>query len=137
MKNVLVDSNIIFSGLLYTGKPSEILKLLGKRRLRLLIPVDELEEIRAVFRRKISYREYLLDNFLRMVGARVIPAKRYLDLIPSAAKLIGDKKDAPILACALAVRPDYFITGDKDFSTKEVREKVNAVTPAEFLNEIK
>jgi putative PIN family toxin of toxin-antitoxin system len=136
MKKVMVDSNILFSGLLYSGKPSEILRLLGKRRLRLLIPADEFDEIRAVFRKKVSYREYLLDSFLKMTRARIISSKRYRGLIPSAARLIKDKKDAPILACALAVRPDYFITGDKDFLTKEIRQKVNTVTPADFLNEI-
>ena len=132
----MVDSNIIFSGLLYLGKPSEILRLLQKRGLKFLIPADELDEIRAVFRGKVSYREYMLNGFLKIVRARVIPVKRYSGLIPSAMELIKDKKDTPILACALAVKPDYFVTGDKDFLTREVREKVNTITPAEFLREI-
>lgn len=137
MKNVMVDSNIMFSGLLYPGRPSEILKLLRKRGLRLLIPADELDEIRMVFRKKISYREYLLDAFLKMVNPKVIPAKRYRGLIPNAIKLIKDKKDAPILACALAVKPDFFITGDKDFLTGGIRQKVDTITPAEFLKRIR
>ena len=136
MKSIMVDSNTIFSGLLYPGKPSKILNLLRERELRLLIPADELDKIRAVFRRKVSYREYILDGFLKIVRARAIPAKRYRGLIPEAMELIKHKKDAPILACALAVKPDYFVTGDKDFLTKEVREKVNTITPAEFLREI-
>lgn len=132
----MVDSNIIFSGLLYPGKPSEIFRQLRKRGMRLLIPADELDEIRAVFKRKVSYREYLLDAFLKIANARVIPAKRYHGLVPSAVKLIEDKKDAPILACALAVKPDYFITGDKDFLTEKIQQRVNTITPAEFLKEI-
>lgn len=104
--------------------------------MRLLIPEDELDEIRAVFRRKVSYRVYLLDGFLEMVKARVIPVRRYHGLIPGAVELIKDERDAPILACALAVKPDFFITGDKDFLTKEIKQKVNTITPAEFLKEM-
>ena len=132
----MVDSNVIFSGLLYAGGPSEVLRVLRKRGLRLLIPADELDEIRAVFMRKVSYREYLLSTFLKMTKTRIIPTKRYRDLIPKAAKLIKDKKDAPILACALAVRPDYFVTGDKDFLTEEIQHKINTITPSRFLKEI-
>jgi putative PIN family toxin of toxin-antitoxin system len=137
MKKIMVDSNIIFSGLLYPGKPSEIIRLFGRREFGLLIPADELDEIRAVFRRKVSYKEYLLDGFLKMTKAKIIPTKRYRRFIPTAVKLTRDKKDAPILACALAVKPDYFITGDKDFLTREVREKVNAVSTGEFLERLK
>lgn len=133
MKKVMVDSNIIFSGLLYSGKPSEVLSLLRKRGFRLLIPADELDEIHTVFKRKVSYRGYLLEGFLKMAGAKIIPAKKYRRLIPAATELIKDKKDAPILACALAVKPDYFVTGDKDFLTKEIRKKVNTLAPSEFL----
>lgn len=35
----------------------ESLNLLRKRELRLLIPADELDETRVIFRRKISYRD--------------------------------------------------------------------------------
>ena len=133
MKKVIVDSNIIFSGLLYSGKPSEVLSLLRKREFRLLIPADELDEIRTVFKRKVSYKGYLLEGFLEMTRAKIIPTKKYRGLIPTAAGLIEDKKDAPILACALAVKPDYFVTGDKDFLTRDIREKVNTLSPSEFL----
>lgn len=133
MKKVMVDSNIIFSGLLYSGKPSEVLSLLRGRGFRLLIPADELDEIRTVFKRKVSYKEYLLDAFLKITKAKIIPIKKYRGLIPTATELIEDKKDAPILACALAVKPDYFVTGDEDFLTRDIREKVNTLSPSEFL----
>jgi len=74
-----------------------------------------------------------LEGFLKMAGAKIVPAKKYRGFIPAATELIRDKKDAPILACALAVKPDYFVTGDKDFLTKEIREKVNTLAPSEFL----
>jgi len=133
MKKVMVDSNIVFSGLLYSGKPSEVLSLLRGRGFRILIPVDELDEIRTVFKRKVSYKGYLLESFLEMTKAKIIPTKKYRGLISTAAGLIKDKKDAPILACALAVKPDYFVTEDKDFLTRDIREKVSTLSPSEFL----
>ena len=133
----MVDSNVIFSGLLYAGKPSKILGLLRKRKLKLVMPIDQLNEIRSVFRRRVSYKEYAIDIFLKVVKPGIIPDRKYRRLMPYASKLVRDKKDAPILACALAVEPEYFITGDIDFHTDEIKREINVVTSTEFLKEIR
>lgn len=72
-----------------------------------------------------------------MTKTKIIPIKKYRRHISAATELIEDKKDAPILACALAVKPDYFVTGDKDFLTRDIREKVNILSPSEFLRRLK
>jgi putative PIN family toxin of toxin-antitoxin system len=131
----MVDSNILFSGLLFKGKPSKILKLAEKRKIEIVIPEDELREMYDVFQRKVSYKIYLIDILLKTIKPKVISYKRYTKLIPKALELIRDKKDAPLLACALAVKPNYFITGDKDFHTKNIKKEVNITTPSLFLKE--
>ncbi|OYT52992.1 MAG: putative toxin-antitoxin system toxin component, PIN family [Candidatus Altiarchaeales archaeon ex4484_2] len=52
-----------------------------------------------------------------------------------ALNIIRDPKDAPILATVLKYKPDYFITGDKDFHTKEIKNKIKVVTTKQFLKE--
>ena len=136
MKKVMLDSNVVFSGLLYARKPSEILRFLRKRKLKLVMPTDELDEIRSVFGRRVSYKEYVIDIFLKIMKPEIISDKKYRRLIPDASKLARDEKDIPILACALAVKPEFFVTGDKDFHTKEVKREINVITPAEFLKKI-
>jgi len=115
----MVDSNVLFSGLLFKGKPSKVLELIRKRRLKLIIPIDQLNEIYEVFAKEVSDKTSLLDSFLLLIKPRIIMDKEYSRFIREASGLIEDRKDIPILACALAVKPTYFITGDKDFHVKK------------------
>ena len=133
----MVDSNVLFSGLLLKGKPFKILELIRKRRLKLIIPIDQLNEIYEVFVKEVSDKTSVLDSFLLLIKPRIIMDKEYSRFIMEASELIEDRKDVPILACALAVKPAYFITGDKDFHTEKIKERIKVVTPSDFLNEIK
>lgn len=137
MKSVMVDSNVLFSGLLFKGKPFKVLELIRKLRLKLIIPIDQLNEIYEVFVREVSDKTGLLDSFLLLIKPRVIMDKEYSRFIREASELIEDRKDIPILACALAVKPAYFVTGDKDSHREKIKGKIRVVTPSEFLNEIK
>lgn len=77
MKNVMVNSNIFFSGLIYRGKPFKILKLVEMDKFRLIIPADQVNETYTVFKRKVSFKIYLLDHFLKIVKLKIIKEKRY------------------------------------------------------------
>jgi predicted nucleic acid-binding protein len=133
----MVDSNILFSGLLFKGKPFKVLELIRKRKLKLIIPIDQLNEIYEVFAKEVSDKTSLLDSFILLVRPRIIMDEEYFRFVTKASELIEDRKDMPILACALAVKPTYFITGDKDFHTEKIKGKIRVVTPGEFLIEIK
>jgi predicted nucleic acid-binding protein len=54
-----------------------------------------------------------------------------------AEQLISHKKDVPILAAVLTVRPDYFLTGDLHFFSEKVKKVINVKTTKEFLAEIR
>ncbi|MCP8320906.1 MAG: PIN domain-containing protein [archaeon] len=133
----MVDSNILFSGLLFKGKPFKVLELIRKRKLKLIIPIDQLNEIYEVFAKEVSDKTSLLDSFLLLVKPRIIMDEEYSRFIAEASELIDDRKDIPILACTLAVKPTYFITGDKDFHIEKIKEKIRVATPGDFLIEIK
>jgi len=137
MKNVMVDSNILFSGLLFKGKPFKVLESIKKRRFKLIIPIDQLNEIYEVFVKEVSDKTNLLDSFLLLVKPRIIMDEEYSRFVAEASGLIEDRKDIPILACALAVKPTYFVTGDKDFHREKIKGRIRVVTPSEFLIEIK
>ena len=44
-----------------------------------------------------------------------------------------DPKDARFLACALAARADYLITGDKDFSSAQPLPHTTVITVRDFV----
>lgn len=48
---------------------------------------------------------------------------------------IRDTKDLPILIAAFMAKPDFIISGDKDFHTQDIREYFAVYTPADFLRD--
>ncbi|MEM3746436.1 MAG: putative toxin-antitoxin system toxin component, PIN family [Thermoproteota archaeon] len=129
----MVDSNVVYSGLVFKGKPARVLKAILDKKMRLIIPEDQLEELYVLFKRKSPGSLYLLEAYVSLQRVRIVSAEKYLGKIKTALKLTRDKKDAPYLACALLVKPKYLVTGDKDFQTEAVKRRLNILTPGEFL----
>ncbi|MEM2088462.1 MAG: putative toxin-antitoxin system toxin component, PIN family [Thermoproteota archaeon] len=133
MLDVMVDSNVIYSGLVFKGKPARVLKVILDGKLRLVIPEDQLEELYVLFKRKSPDSLYLLEAYVSLQRVKIVSAEKYLKKIKTALKLTRDKKDAPYIACALLIKPKYLVTGDKDFQTETIKRRLNILTPREFL----
>jgi putative PIN family toxin of toxin-antitoxin system len=133
MPDVMVDSNVIYSGLVFKGKPAQVLKVILDRKMLLIIPKDQFEELYILFKRKSPDSLYLLKAYVSLQRVKVVSAEKYLRRIKTALKLTRDRKDAPYLACALLIKPKYLVTGDKDFQTENIKRKLNVLTPGEFL----
>lgn len=136
MQSVMLDSNVIFSGIVFGGKPASLLKIILNEGFRLVIPEDQIEELYRLFKRKLPKQLYLLEAYIALQRSKIVPANRYSRKIRTALRLIRDKKDAPLLACALLIKPKYFITGDKDFHVESIKRNVNVLTPEEFIKNI-
>ena len=133
MPDVMVDNNVIYSGLVFKGKPAQVLKAILDRKMRLIIPEDQFEELYILFKRKSPDSLYLLEAYVSLQRVKVVSAEKYLRRIKTALKLNGDRKDAPYLACALLIKPKYLVTGDRDFQTENIKRRLNILTPGEFL----
>jgi len=127
----MVNSNVIYSGLVFKGKPARVLKAILDGKMRLIIPEDQLEELYVLFRRKSPGSLYLFEAF-SLQHVKIVSAEKYLRKIKTALKLTRDK-DAPYIACALLIKPKYLVTGDKDFQTETIKRRLNILTPGEFL----
>jgi len=79
------------------------------------------EEVREVIRRKFPGAENKFDNLLEIIT--ILKTKK-------------NKKDIPVLATAPEYRPDYFITGDEDFHTSEIKKLINVVRTQDFLDSL-
>ena len=119
MKRVVIDSNVIISGLFFKGNEMEILDQAVSGDFKTLISPEILKEVETVILRKFEGIRTFLDAlklfelFLDM--AKMVPGERYECLIPQSKKMLRDVKDVPILAMALFSKPDFLVTGDKDF----------------------
>ena len=139
---IFIDSNTIISGTFFSGLESI---LLATRDIELITAEICKEEVLEVTRRKfksfgvetlrIALEE--VENSFRDII--VILEDDYIHNIGKAEGLIKDKNkvnDRKVLAAALTVNPDYFVTGDSDFDTEEIKKEINVVTTRDVLERL-
>ncbi len=91
-----------------------------------------IEELIEVVKSKVPEGIYELSKFLASATYEqtklpsLVMVKRYSYAVP-------DIGDAAVLASAIIADVDYFVPGDKDFQTEEIKKLVNLVTCREIL----
>ena len=106
---VVLDTNVIVSGLNFPGNERLVLELALRGRFELYLSTFILEETAGVFRRKFDWSEERSAEALRMLGnaATVIYPRRHPEIIQ------GGHADNRVLECAAEASADYLVTGDR------------------------
>ncbi|MBI4654621.1 MAG: putative toxin-antitoxin system toxin component, PIN family [Nitrospirae bacterium] len=138
--SIFLDTNILISGIFFEGNESKILDLV---EIELLTSDDVVNELYEVINKKLKYLKErsleiaLLEVNRALADIQIIYRTVYSRKIKEAEGLITHKRDAPILAAVLSVKPDYFLTGDSHFFNEKIKDIVTVVTAKDFLEEIK
>ena len=106
---VVLDTNVIVSGLNFPGNERLVLELALRGRFELYLSTFILEEIAGVLGRKFEWSEERTSQAVRALGdaATVIEPQRLPEVIE------GGHADNRILECAVVVGADYLVTGDR------------------------
>ena len=106
---VVLDTNVIVSGLNFPGNERLVLELALRGRFELCLSPFILEEAAGVLARKFDWAEERSSQALLLMGnaATVIQPQRLPEVID------GDHADNRILECAVAASADYLVTGDR------------------------
>lgn len=127
---VVLDTNVLVSGIFYGGKPKKILDLWALERFTVYATPTILEEYVRVI--------HDLDQRLRM-GV----FSKWREVLPEVTHLVPDKTqrlhfcrdphDDKFLHCAFQSRADYLITGDADLRSIRLKANFKIVSPEQFL----
>ncbi|MCY3911724.1 MAG: putative toxin-antitoxin system toxin component, PIN family [Chloroflexi bacterium] len=106
---VVLDTNVIVSGLNFPGNERLLLDLALRGRIELYLSPFILDEVFGVLARKFGWADDDVQQALRRLrqAATVIHPPRFTDVIE------GDHADNRVLECAVAVSADYLVTGDR------------------------
>ena len=106
---VVLDTNVIVSGLNFPGNERLVLELALRGRFELCLSPFILEEIAGVLVRKFAWTEERSSQALRALGdaATVVEPRRLPEMIE------GGHADNRILECAVEASVDYLVTGDR------------------------
>ena len=106
---VVLDTNIIVSGLNFPGNERIVLEMALRGRFELFLSPFILAEVAGVLGRKFGWTGERSSQALRTLGgaATVIEPRRLPELIEDG------HADNRVLECAAAAQADYLITGDR------------------------
>jgi putative PIN family toxin of toxin-antitoxin system len=113
MLRLFVDSNVLFSGLLFRGQPHELLRAAVEGRFTAVVSETVLAEADRAVAAKFGCPRGSVPLALRLLGAELVPDAEVADPERSAIQ-VRDPSDVAIVAAALAAGVDALVTGDKD-----------------------
>jgi len=130
---IVLDTNVLMSGVFFSGPPSQVLSAWADGRLDLLATVDILGEYRRVATRlSKKYPSVDVDSVIDLV----IRESRIVEPAPVPADACDDEDDLKFLACAISGQARCIVSGDRALLRASGHEGVEVVTPRDFLTRI-
>lgn len=126
---VVIDTNVWLSALVFGGKPGLVLDLFVDDRIEVVIS----EEVLSELRRKISQRFPLFLPQQQLLEASLRQDAELVQLGAQTVKISRDPKDNMFIETALAGQANCIVSGDKDLLSIGNYERLQIVTPADFL----
>ena len=131
---IVIDTNVLLSGIFWGGLPFEILDLWVQDKIDLLASQAILTEYARVLQ-KYGFKKSgldLADNWLHFIvqHAHIIHVQRQFHVCRDGA-------DDMFLDCAVEGVADYIVSGDKDLLILQEFRGVDIVTPRLFIKEFK
>jgi len=130
---VVVDTNVLISGVFFGGMPSRVLEAWRDGRIDLVVSPDILEE----------YRRVGEDLAAQFPGVSLAPLLALLVMTAEIIETPGlpeqvsrDPEDDKFIACALAGDCKCIVSGDKDLLEVSGYQGVKIVAPRECLESV-
>ncbi len=131
---VVLDTNILISGVLFPGKPRAVLELAIEGKIEAVSSRALLEEFSGVLERPKfrlqTVEVHAIAEELEAILLIVFPERRV-----SAIK--EDPDDNAVLECALEAKADMIVTGDSHLLKLKGFRGIEILTADEFLEKIK
>ena len=145
---VVLDTNVIVSGLNFPGNERLVLELALRGRFELCLSPFILEEVVGVLGRKFDWTEERSSQALRALGdAATVVEPRRLPEVGDAATVVEPRRlpevfdsghaDNRILECAVEVSADCLVTGDRrHLLPLEEHQGARILNAPRFLSEL-
>jgi putative PIN family toxin of toxin-antitoxin system len=133
MVRVVLDTNVLISGVIASGNSARILDAARREEIKLVTSIHLLEEFSDVISRRRIVRKYpavtenaetLLD-FLRAFA-------EFVSGIPEEERISSDRDDDFVLACAVDGEAEYIVSGDPHLLDLKTYKQIPIFSPREF-----
>ncbi len=129
---IMLDTNVIISGMAFTGSERELLDIIYRKKASLILSKFVELETRIVLKIKFPGKENAFQDFLNLLQSELIDCPSENN-IKEAESIVRNQNDAIVLAAALEVKPDIFVSGNLDFHTSEIASIINVMHSKEAI----
>jgi putative PIN family toxin of toxin-antitoxin system len=134
MLKVCIDTNIWISGVMFSGKPAEVINAALNRKFELILSTVILEEIEKNLTGKFKLSQKNTQKFIN----RILQVTDLYEPRGTVRIVAGNHPDNLILETASLGRAKFLVTGDKEHLLPlKIFKHVKIVDAGEFLNQIK
>ena len=128
---VILDTNVLISGIFFGGPPLQILKAWHGSNLELLVSYEILEEYVEVGERLMK-KYPNVDPFpiIELIGLNATIVSAY----PLERSVSKDPDDDKFLACATSGKGSHVISGDKHLLDVLNYQGIKIVSPRQFVD---
>ena len=132
VSRVVLDTNVLVSALLFTGKLSKIVDLWRQGKVIPLISRGTFEELRAV----LEYPKFSLapDEIQSIIENEILPFFEVVEIQENVRGVCRDPGDDKFIACAVSAPADFLVSGDKDLTDLKRYKTVKIIRVSEFLS---
>lgn len=135
---VVLDTNVIVSGLFWTGPPARVLDSAIAKRFQVVISEAILAELsNVILRAKFNGRVARLPNLDRQTITEGLRDAFEVIHIDATERVVGgDPDDDAIVACAVAASADYIISGDNHLLSIGQYQGIKICTVDHFVSTV-
>lgn len=127
---IILDTNVLISGIFFKGPPYQILKLWRENRLELIASEEIFEEYTLVCER--LHAKYPNINIREIIDLIAINAYFYQQ-VEINTPITLDPDDDKFIKCALAGDVNIIISGDKHLLDVNGYQGIEVISPSGFI----
>lgn len=128
---VVLDTNVLISGIFFSGPPFQILKAWQEGKIKIIASEEILSEYQRVTE-ELSHQFPSVDigRILELitVHAEVVDASDF------QLTICKDPDDNKFISCALAIKSKIIVSGDKHLLNISGYKGINVLKPREFTD---
>ena len=127
---VVLDTNVLVSGIFFSGSPAGILRAWSQGKLQLVLSPEILDEYKRVSAElAVKYPDIDIQRILDLIV--VHSAMCSLAALPQ--RVCEDLDDDKFFAAAIDTRTKIIVSGDKHLLRESGYQGVSVVTPRQFV----
>jgi putative PIN family toxin of toxin-antitoxin system len=127
-----MDTNVLISGIFFSGLPGKILQAWHSQKLQLFVSVDILDEYFSVAERLTS--RYAGVEYEEILGL-IVQNAELVQVTELPEPVCEDPDDDKFLACALASNTNIIVSGDSDLLKVSGYCGIQVLKPKAFVSE--